>query len=597
MRNSYNFKILNIDLSEKKYFIEEYSEKIAKLLLGGKGLGTYLLYKNTKKGFSPLSPENPLIIVTGPLTGTSAPTSNRFGIITKSPKTNFYLDSYCGGFFGENVKYAGYDAIYIKGKAESPTILKILDEKIEFLPAEDLWGKDTFETNKYLKEKYPEFESIIIGPAGEKLNPISGIFSRTRCAGRGGSGTVMGSKNLKAVLVKGTKSVKVYNGEEFQKYVWIALRCLRMSSPAHRLKKEGTVNILELINASGGLPTRNFQEGQFENADKLFGEKWKNQIWEKDIACFCCPLFCSKVTKKIKGINLDGPDYETIFALGTNCGVSDKEAIVYANYLADFYGIDTISLGGIIGYLMELFQKGKITKKELDGIEPIWGDTKALIALTEKIGKSEGCGKELAKGVEYLSRKYKEESFAMQVKGMEMPAYHPNSAKGIALGYAVSERGACHLRGAPLNELMGSADPLSYKGKAELFKTKQEDMHIINSSILCFFVSFGITLKEIYQMINPATGFNYSSPKDLAKIGERITNLVRIFNLREGLKKEDDRLPDRCLKEPLPSGPARGEKVKLDILLQEYYNLMEWDKSGIPTKEKIKELGLGEIIK
>lgn len=596
MKNSYNFKILNVDLSDKKYFIEEYSPKIAKLLLGGKGLGTYLLYKNTKKGFSPTSFENPLIIVTGPLTGTSAPTSGRFGIITKSPKTNFYLDSYCGGFFGENVKYAGYDAVYIKGKSEKPLILLIEDENINFLPAEDLWGKDTFSTTKYLKEKFKDFESIIIGPAGEKKNPLAGIFSRTRCAGRGGAGAVMGDKKLKAVLVKGTKGVRVYDSKEFQKYVWIALRSLRMSSSVHRLKKEGTVNILELINAAGGLPTQNFQKGEFEEADKLYGERWKKDIWEKDIACFCCPIFCSKITKKIRDINLDGPDYETIFAFGTNCGVSDREAIIQANYIADFYGIDTISTGGIIAYIMELFQRKKITKNELDGIEPRWGDGKVVVALVEKIGRYEGCARELAKGVEYLSKIYKSEKFAMQVKGLEMPAYHPNFAKGVALGYAVSERGACHLRGAPLNELMGSADPLSYEKKAEIFKTKQEDTHIINSAILCFFVSFGITLKEIYQMINPATGFDYSSPEELAEVGERITNLVRIFNLREGLKKEDDCLPARCIKEFLSTSTAKRENVNLEILLKEYYRLMGWDKEGVPKKERIKKIGLEEII-
>ncbi len=289
-------------------------------------------------------------------------------------------------------------------------------------------------------------------------------------------------------------------------------------------------------------------------------------------------------------IIIDGPDYETIFSLGTNCGITDKKAIISSNYLCDQYGIDTISVGGIIGYVMELYQKGKISKSDLDGIEPTWGNSRALIALTEKIGKGEGCGKELMKGVEYLSKKYDQKDYGMQVKGMEMPAYHPNAAKGIALGYAISERGACHLRGAPITELMGGAEPLTYKGKAELFKTKQEETHIYNSAILCFFLNFGITLKEVWQMINPATGFDYNSPSELTEIGERITNIVRLFNLREGSRDVDDNLPSRCVKEALPSGPAKGEKINLEILKKRYYSLMKWDKNGIPPKDKLKEL-------
>ncbi len=278
MKNSYFFKILKIDLTEGKSFVEEYDKKIARLFLGGKGLGSYLLYQNTKKGFLPLSDENPLIIVTGPLTGTSAPTSGRFGIITKSPKTGIYLDTYCGGFFGKNLKYAGFDALIINGKHKTPTILLIENETVNFIPANYLLGKTTSEASLILKQKYAGFESIVIGPAGEKQNPLASIFNDTRCCGRGGAGAVMGFKNLKAVLIKGNKTIKVFNPDEFQRYVWVALRSLRMSSAIYRLHKMGTANILEIINASGALPVKNFQEGFWDKAEKLFGEKWESEI-------------------------------------------------------------------------------------------------------------------------------------------------------------------------------------------------------------------------------------------------------------------------------------------------------------------------------
>jgi len=598
----YAGKILYLDLSSGEKKIEELSEKPAYNLLGGKGLGALILYNQLKAHTNPLSKENLHIFATGPLTGTIAPGSGKFAVITKSPATGTFLDSYSGGNFGVFLKYAGFDALVIKGKAKVPSILIIDNDKIELREAKHLWGKLTFDTNKVLeKEVGREFSPVVIGPAGERLSPISGILCGTRIAGRGGGGGVMGSKLLKAICVKGTGGIKVHNQEEFQKYVQVALRSLRMSSAIERLKQMGTVSILEFIQSSGALPTRNFQRGEFKEAEKLYGESWKKEAWEKDKACPFCPISCSKITSikegPYKGAKLDGPDYETIFGLGTNCGVSDKQAIIEANYLCDLYGVDTISCGGIIGFIIELKEKGIISKHDLDGLEVKWGAQKALVRLTEKICQGEGVGKVLEQGVRALSKRYPQgRSFAMEVKGLELPAYHPQAAKGTALAYALSERGACHLRGAPLGELLGAADPLTIEGKAELFKTKQADLAVIDSSVHCYFTDFGMTLKEVFQMIVPATGFNYQEPKDLAEVGERISTLCRLFNLREGLRSTDDTLPERCLKEPLPSGPAQGEVVELKPMLLEYYKLMGWDEQGIPKSEQIKKLHLNELI-
>ena len=595
----YKNKILYIDLTIEKIWTEKLDEKVIRLILGGKGLGSWLLYKEVAPGTEPLSPDNVLIFMVGPLTGTSAPTSSRFGVVTKSPATNTYLDSYCGGFFGQIMKYAGYDAIVVKGAANTPKVLVINNDDVKIEDGTKVWNKNTNETTDYLTTKYgSEMKTVVIGPTGERCVPIAGIFSASRTLGRGGAGAVMGSKKLKGIAITGNGSVEVADQKGFDEAVWVTHRMLRMSSQVKRLSNDGTVNILDLINASGALPTRNFQSGEFEDAEKLTSKHWKKDYWVKDIACFGCPISCSKIAhSKKRDIVIDGPEYETIFALGTNCGVSDHEAIIYANYLCDAYGIDTISTGSIIAFVMELYQKKMISKDELDGVEAHWGNSDALIKLTEMIAKGEGIGELLSKGVKEISKKYMgSEDFAMHVKGLEMPGYLPRAAKGVGLSYAISERGACHLRGSPLTELLGGADPLALDGKAALFRSNQLDVAVVDSACVCYFVKFGITLKEIFQMINPCTGLNYKNPKELEDVGERVVNLTRLFNTREGFSKKDDILPKRSLSEPLPSGYAKGHVVELDSLRSEYYNLMGWNEEGIPTEETLNHLGLMDIL-
>jgi len=577
---------------------EPLPEAALRPLLGGKGLGAYLLLKELEAGVDALSPQNRLILNVGPLTGTTAPTAGRFGSTTKSPATGTYSDSYCGGFFGQTLKYAGYDALILEGAASEPLILLIDDGKIVLSPAGNLWGKTIPETNEELMTIYGKgWQTLVIGPPGEKKSNVASIFNETRALARGGVGAVMGSKNLKAILARGTGMVAVADRQRFDWALKLANRAIRMSSSVSRMKTDGTANILEYVNAVGALPTRNFQQGQFENADEISGTAWRQKSWKRDYACFGCPIACSKVTRAVDGKVLEGPEYETIYALGSNCAIADQDAIIRMSLICDEYGIDTISAGAIVAFVMEMFEKGLVAERELDGIAPRWGDCQAALALVGKIARMEGCGEWLSQGVAAIARQHPEAgSFAMHVKGLEMPAYHPNAAKGMALGYAVSERGACHLRGAPLSEVLGGVDPLTTEGKAHLFRDHQAESALWNSAVLCCFPGFGMSLKELCQLVNAATGFDYASIKEFELVGERISTLCRLFNVREGFTRQADTLPPRNLSQPMNGGPASGQTVQLDHMLDEYYALMGWDANGIPSPERLQSLGLRELI-
>jgi len=590
--------ILRVDLSTGSITREPLPQDALRPLLGGKGLGAYLLFHELPAGVDPLSPDNRLILNVGPLTGTTAPTAGRLGSTTKSPATGTYSDSYCGGYFGQTMKYAGYDAILLQGAASEPVMLVIDDERVELRPAADLWGRTIPQANDLLLAQYGKgWQSLVIGPPGEKKANIASIFNETRALARGGVGAVMGSKNLKAILGRGTGSVLVADRQRFERALQLASRAIRMSSGITRMKQDGTANILEFVNAIGALPTRNFQQGQFEGADEITGSSFRQRSWKRDYACFGCPIACSKVTHAVDGKLLEGPEYETVFAVGSNCAIADQETIIRLNLVCDEYGIDTISAGGIVAFVMEMFEKSLLSASDLDGIEPRFGDCQAALALVEKMARVEGCGEWMSRGVASIAELYPAAaSFAMHVKGLEMPAYHPNAAKGMALGYAVSERGACHLRGAPITEVLGGADPLAVDGKAQLFRDHQCESALWNSAVLCCFPGYGMSLKELCQLVNAATGFDYPSVKDFEGMGERINTLCRLFNVREGLSRAQDTLPARNLSQPLPGGPARGQVVDLDPLLDEYYDLMGWDRSGIPSPETLARLGLERLL-
>ena len=599
-QRAYCDQILRVDLSSGSIRTTPLPGEAMPLILGGKGLGAWLLYHEQPSGVAPLSPENQLIFHNGPLTGTTAPTAGRFGCTTRSPATMTYSDTYCGGYWGQMLKYAGYDALVVTGAATQPLILVIDNDLVELRPATHLWGMNITETTHRLREEFGnEWQSLVIGPPGEKQRFLAGIFNETRALARGGVGAVMGSKNLKAIVTRGTGYVNVYNLEKYRRALQLAFRAVRMSSEVTLLSKEGTINILEIINVMGALPTRNFQSGQFEAADEISGAAFREHNWVKDYACFGCPIGCGKYTRPLPdGKFIEGPEYETTFALGPNCAIGDREAIVELNWYCDEYGLDTISAGGVIGFVMEMFERGVLSAAELDGIEPRFGDCQSALALVEKMAKVEGCGEWLAQGVADIARQYPQaQDYAMHVKGLEMPAYHPNAAKGTALAYAISERGACHLRGAPLGELFsGSADPLAIEGKAHLFRDHQADKAVWDSACLCYFPGYGMTLKELWQLVTAATGFDYPVVADFERIGERISTLARLINVREGFAREQDTLPRRNLAQPMADGPAEGHVVELAPMLDDYYRLMGWDANGVPTAQRLNELGLVSLL-
>ena len=595
---AYRDRVLRVDLTSGVVETTRLPADVMPLILGGKGLGAWLLYHEQPAGVESLSPENHLIFHNGPLTGTSAPTAGRFSCTTRSPATGTYSDSYCGGYWGQMLKYAGYDALVLSGSTSEPVLLVISDDQVEIRPAGHLWGLKITEATERLWEEFGrDWQSLVIGPPGEAQRNIAGIFNETRALARGGVGAVMGSKLLKAIVTRGTGTVHVYDPEKYQRALQLAFRAVRMSSETTLLGHEGTANILNIINVMGALPTRNFQRGQFEAADAISGTAFRKHNWARDYACFGCPIACGKYTRALDdGKVIEGPEYETIYALGTNCALGDREVIIYLNGLCDEYGMDTISVGGIVGFAMEMFERGVVNAADLDGIEPRFGDCDAAVALVEKMAKVEGCGEWLAQGVAAIAERYPEaQPFAMHVKGLEMPGYHPSAAKGTALAYAVSERGACHLRGAPLGELFsGSADPLAIEGKPQLFRDHQANKAVWDSACLCFFTAYGMSLKELWQLVLAATGFDYPTVRDLELVGERISTLARLFNVREGFTRAHDTLPARNLSQPMAGGPADGQVVELQPMLDEYYSIMGWDAEGIPTPERLRGLELTE---
>jgi aldehyde:ferredoxin oxidoreductase len=536
-----------------------------------------------------------------------APGSNRFCVATKSPHTGTFLDAHCGGGFGPGMKRAGYDGIIVSGRAEEPSVAIIDGEGTRIESAEKTWGMTTGRAQAELDDRLESgYEKVVIGPAGEKLSTIAGVFSDRRAAGRGGSGAVMGSKNLKAICIGGSSGgISIFDPDAMRRACWTAHRMLRMNEITVRsLPAEGTCNILETINEVGAFPTKNFRTGKFEGADELAGYRWRDEMWVKDAACFGCSIGCSKKSHvekgRFKGESTEGPDYETVWAFGPQCGNSDKSLIIHLEGICDEYGVDTISAGNIMGFVMELYERGMITAEELGGIRPEWGSATAMAAMMDHMGRMDEVGTRLSRGVRALSEDCPGSSeFAMHVKGLELPAYSPRASKGMALAYATSDRGGCHLRGYPaMQELLGmrgGADPLAIKGKAQLVIDSQDEISVVDSSDICLFGTFGFTLREIFRMVNAATGLGYQNEAEVKRIGERVYNLTRLFNVREGLGRDEDALPQRCIREPMPEGPARGQVVDLDPMLNEYYEIRGWDENGAPTRSTLERLSLPSI--
>jgi aldehyde:ferredoxin oxidoreductase len=597
---SYQKKILRVNLSTKKIVTEDLPLDLAKNYLGGRGLASKILYDEIDPTIDPLSAENKLIFASGPLTGTKAPTGGRYMVVTKGPLTGTIASSNSGGFFGAKFKNTGYDFIIFEGKSDTPTYLYLDDEKAELRDASHVWGKDVFETTDILLKESPERAKVAcIGQAGEKLSLMAAVMNdKGRAAARTGVGAVMGSKNLKAVVVSGKKKVLIEDKEAFDTAVKQRIKMLKENGvTGEGLPTLGTKVLDAIINENGLYPTRNFQESVFDDTDEVSGEALvEKQYLIKNAACFACPIACGRIVELPSGLKGEGPEYETGWAFGANCGVKDLNAIVQANFLCNQYGLDTISVGATIAAAMELYEKGYIKKDELEnGPELKFGSSEAIVFYTKKIALREGIGDKLALGSYRFAESYGHPELSMTVKKQEIPAYDPRGVQGHGLGYATNNRGGCHVRSYLISpEIIGlpeKLDPQELKGKPEWVKIFQDLTGVIDSAGLCLFTSFALGLSDYKDLINADTGFNYTD-EELLKVGERIWNIERLFNQKAGIKSIDDTLPNRLLKDPVSSGPNKGKVHLLTELLPEYYSLRGWDEKGVPTDEKIKELGL-----
>ncbi|MEM3421477.1 MAG: aldehyde ferredoxin oxidoreductase family protein [Candidatus Hadarchaeum sp.] len=607
-------KILEVDLSSINIVKRSVDPNVVRKLVGGKGLAAWLLYKMVKPGIDPFDEQNVLIFATGPLTGTIAP-SQRGLVCAKSPLTGTFSDSYFGGHFIQELKYAGYDALVVKGRAERLSYLWIDDDHVEVKDATTLKGQDTTQTNVSIKRELGDSRVKVacIGPAGEKKVRFALIDCDVkRQAGRGGLGAVMGSKNLKAVAIRGTGPVEVARPQEFFEIAKKFHRILIESEAVQAVwSRYGTAGSVEFSNMQGFFPTKNFQDGHIENGERLSGLSQSKLLWLRRAACFSCPIICSAISVirngPYSGTVLDGIEYETTGLLGANCGLTDPEVVAYANHLCDELGLDTITAGGVIGFTMELFERRIWRHPELEALRLRFGNAEVVLELIRKIAYREGVGDLLAEGVKLVAEKVggSAKDYAIHIKGLETPAWPPRGSPGMGLALATADRGGCHERGWPVGyEVEGIPGPsgpverLSLQGKAEIVKWEQDWFAAVDTLVGCDFSRTGLTPEHSAQLLSAATGWDISADEFL-RIGERVWNLTRMFNVREGFTRKDDDLPRRFKEEPLPFGPAKGHMVSssdLNRMLDDYYKLRKWDSNGVPTKEKLAELGLEEFL-
>jgi aldehyde:ferredoxin oxidoreductase len=607
----YAGRILRIDLTSGKTSVEPLNEEYAKKYIGGIGLGMRLWLDNSKPGVEPFSPENPLILATGPIAGTMWPTGgNGHAFVSKSPASYGVGESKAHGTFGTELKRAGYDVVILKGKSDRPVYLWIDDDSVQMLDASHLMGKSPQETEDAIREELGDYYIRVaaIGVAGEKLSRIACIINdKTRAAGRTGLGAVMGSKNLKAIAVRGTRDITVAKPEVFMEMVKEFHE--RMKGPASsKYRALGTVENVLVHNSLACMPTRNYNNASFEGAEKVSGEVLNEKYVAKIIGCSSCAMRCEHMCVVSEGPyknTMTRMEYETLWALGPYCGVDRLDAIIKGMYLTNYYGVDSISAGVIAGFAMDCYEKGILSQKELDGIDARFGNHEAMIQLVEKIGKREGIGEILADGVKIASEKIGKgsEKLAAHIKGVEVTGYDLRCLKTAALGFAVSFRGADHNRhGAYAFDVKGKVNRLiAEKGRGKLVKGMEDSYAVIDSLVVCKF-SRGTYFKEwedMSKLYSVVTGYEMT-PDELKLAGERINNIGRVFNVREGLGRKDDTLPYMVMHNPIPDeGPSKGAvftQAELDLLLDDYYEARGWTKEGIPTEQKLKELGMEDVI-
>jgi len=594
-------KLLDINLNNDKVRVISVELDIVKNFVGGKGLGAYLLYKYLEPATDPLSPSNIIMFLTGPLTGTPYPTSGRMVVVTKSPLTGLYLDSHAGGYFGSELRLAGYDGIIVRGKASSPVYIWITSDGVELRSAEKIWGKTVSETVEALRgETHRMAHAAVIGPAGENLVKFAGVFIdrdddpwRAGIAARGGPGAVMGSKNLKGIVVKATKRPKIEYADR-DRFMEVAKKAVDVvnNNKFMKIRKAiGTSFWVEPMNRFGILPTKNFKIGFMKNATGLYGEYLRAFV-KRIASCYNCPVACGKIVGTREGdVKVE---YEDLALLGSNCLIDDAIKVAKSLRVVNELGLDAISTGNVVAFAMELGELGII------GDAPKWGDVEGQIELIKKIAYREGIGDLLAEGVARAAEKIggKAEEMAIHVKGLELPGYEPRSSWGMALAYATSDRGGCHQRAWTTRaELEGPLRRFSIEGIPEFVKEVQDERAAAYSLIVCDF----IPLYNPWEAVEAAVGVEFGE-EDYLKAGERIWTLTRLFNIREkGISRKDDTLPPRMFNEPLPLPPDGSMHVLLprymfNRMLDKYYMLRRWDCNGIPTKDLVEDMGLHEFF-
>ncbi len=613
----WNRKVLRVNLGAGTCTPEPLNMKWANDYLGSRGLASKYLVEEIDPKVDPLSPDNKMIMATGPLTGTMASTGGRYTVVTKGPLTGAIACSNSGGYFGAEMKFAGWDMIIFEGRSPKPVYLYLENDKAELRDAAHLWGKTCWETEETIKATHQDqlIRISSIGGAGENGVLYAAIVNDLhRAAGRSGVGTVMGSKNLKAVAIRGTRGVSgIKDFPAFMAATNAAKKVLADNAVTGQgLPKYGTQVLMNVINEIGALPTRNHRDVQFEEAGRISGEAMHEKRPSDgkthlvaNAACFGCTIACGRISKidethfsvknspKYWGAS-GGLEYEAAWALGAANGVGDLEALQYANLLCNEHGMDPISFGATVGAAMELYDLGILSKEQV-GLDAKFGSAEALCNLVEMTAHGEGFGKELGMGSARLCAKYGRPELSMSVKNQEFPAYDSRGIQGMGLAYATSNRGACHLRGYTVaSEVLGipvKTDPLVTDGKAELVKAFQDATGVFDAAGICIFTSFAWTLADVQPQVQAACEGDWSMDK-LNEVGERIWNMERQFNLAAGLTAKDDDLPPRLKTEPAKTGPAKGLVNGIDKMKPEYYKVRGWTPEGLPEKATLERLGL-----
>lgn len=623
MNTGYMGQILRVDLSSGSCRMEAIDENKARKFIGGVGYAAEILFNEIKPGIDPLGLENKIIFATSPLTANNIPGGGSIMLSFKSPLTQIWGESRCGGDFGPDLRRAGFDALIIEGRAAEPVYLAINDDDVSVRPAGHMVGKKITQKTAIIRDELndPKISVMCIGPAGEKLVKIATVMVEHRAAGRCGAGAVMGSKNILGIAVKGTHKAKVANPEKMKTAIKNAMNIVRENEITAGFKEHGTIGDMAPNDAAGDWPTKNWHSNSWGKGEKIFDQFSKRHLVRNNACYRGCPIACGRIAEvregKFQTPPHEGSEYESISAFTAFVLNENVEAAIHATYLCNEYGIDTISAGAIIAFAMECYENGILTKEDMEGMELNWGNPEALPELVRMISLKEGIGEKLAEGVKVAAEKIGQgsEEFAIHGKGLEAPAHDPRSGKALAVTYGTANRGLCHIQ--PLEGMAydsgkldwglttyGVPDPNSVerwdeKGKGHIVKILQDGLVLPDILSTCkFFMYAGITLDNLADLLSASTGWDISG-RDLLEVGERVLNLQRLFNIREGLSRKDDILPERIKQKPAFGFYEKEDQCAIkdfEGMLNEYYEARKWDiKTGMPSKEKLKELGLEEL--